>query len=192
MFQQAAKKAFFEQIPSSDHLEDQSGLNQDGQFILEDISEEEFERIVYWSKILRGTFITVSSLMVACSWYNMATAYNSVENNFLALYLFMMSMLLCCYEIALRQVALLIVQNFGFMYSLIGRAVFIIFVAVIAFQLSTFGIVCFAFLIASGGLEVYVRFMHPKYGVYLQKKHYYHNVAPKTASGGRALGTSKV
>jgi hypothetical protein len=153
---------------------------------LDGIDEEELDKILYWSKILRVTFIVDSTLLVACAWYNILTLAHSLASNFLAVYLFFLSMLLCCYEIAIRQVALLIVTNFGFMYSLIGRAIFIVFVAVIAFQLSVFGIVCFSLLLASGILEAFVRLRYPKYGEYLRKQHYYGSVR----AGGHAPSSS--
>lgn len=50
----------------------------------------------------------------------MLTGSNSVSENFIAMYVFFFSTLICCYELAMRQIAIMIVQNFGFLYNPIG------------------------------------------------------------------------
>lgn len=190
MFQLAAKKAFFESVPDEESGTKQDGLNSDGAFTIDDIDAEEFERIKYWARILKVAMIGISTLMIVCAWYNIASASNSVATNFLALYVFFLSVLLCCYEIALRQAALYIVQNFGFMYNPLGRAFFLVFIAILCFQLSTFGIVMFCFLLIFGMVEIYVRVVHPKYGKYIRSLHYYENVAPGAQATPPATTTS--
>ena len=122
--------------------------------------------------------LVICTLMMICAWYNMLTASNSASKNVLALYVFFLSTLLCCFELALRQAALYIVQNFGFMYSPVGRVFFLVFLAILCFQLSTFGIVVFCFVLLFGAVEIFVRVSHPKYGKYVRSLHYYETVAP--------------
>ena len=129
--------------------------------------------------------ITVSVLCIITSWYNLATASNSVSTNFLAVYVFFFSMMICCYELALKQAAILIVQNFGFMYNPVGRSVFLMFLAILLYQLSTMGKVMFGVLIAMAVLQVYVDIKHPKFETYKRTMHFYNKAsATKKANQG--------
>jgi COPI associated protein len=112
-------------------------------YLLIGLDEDELQVIKKWAYNLRVAMIVVSTLCVITSWYNLATASNSIANNFLAVYVFFFSMIVCCYEVAIRQVTFIIVQNFGFMYNPVGRSIFLIFVAILLFQLSTMGQVMF-------------------------------------------------
>ena len=142
-------------------------------------------KILKWSKFLRTAMITVSILCIITSWYNLATASNSVSTNFLAVYVFFFSMMICCYELALKQAAILIVQNFGFMYNPVGRSVFLIFLAILLFQLSTMGQVMFAVLIVMGVLQIYVDIKHPKFETYKRTMHFYNKAsATKNSKNG--------
>jgi hypothetical protein len=137
------------------------------------------EKILKWSKFLRTSMIIVSVLCIITSWYNLATATNSVSTNFLAIYVFFFSSMICCYELALKQVAILIVQNFGFLYNPAGRSIFLIFLAILLFQLSTMGMVMFAVLIAMGVLQIYVDIRHPKFETYKRTMHFYNKASAK-------------
>lgn len=141
------------------------------------IDDEEMAKILQWSKFLRTTMIIVSLLCIITSWYNLAVSTNSVSTNFLAVYVFFFSMMICCYELALKQVAVLIVQNFGFMYNPIGRSIFLMFLAVLLFQLSTMGVVMFAVLISVGVLQIYVDIRHPKFETYKRTMHFYNKAS---------------
>jgi COPI associated protein len=101
-----------------------------------------------------------------------STSSTDIGTTFIALYVFFFSSLICCYECALAQVSFMIVQNFGFMYNPVGRTIFLVFVAVLLFQLSDFGKACFAFLLLMLVVQLYVNFAHPKYESYIKKLHY--------------------
>lgn len=136
-------------------------------------------KILKWSKFLRISMITVSILCIITSWYNLAQASNSVSTNFLAVYVFFFSMIICCYELALKQAAVLIVQNFGFMYNPVGRSIFLTFLAILLFQLSTMGKVMFAILIIMGIIQIYVDIRHPKFETYKRTMHFYNKASAK-------------
>lgn len=171
MFQDAAKKAAFQQV----HEEfGDSNLPDIGS--LEGVNPEEFETIKKWANYLRYSMIAISTLMIITGYYNLNGA--TLAKGFLAFYLLMFSTLICCYEIALKRVSLIIVQNFGFMYSGQGRGLFILFVAVLCYQMSTLGIVCFALLLAYFCVLIYAYCSHPKLELYLRKLHYCEKVRP--------------
>jgi uncharacterized membrane protein len=151
-------------------------------FPLPGIDDEEMAKILKWSKFLRTTMIIVSVLCIITSWYNLAVSTNSVSTNFLAVYVFFFSMMICCYELALKQVAVLIVQNFGFMYNPIGRSIFLMFLAILLFQLSTMGVVMFAVLLAVGILQIYVDVRHPKFETYKRTMHFYNKASASKKS----------
>lgn len=139
-------------------------------------------KILKWSKFLRISMIIVSVLCIITSWYNIAQSSNSISRNFLAVYVFFFSMMICCYELALKQVAVLIVQNFGFMYNPFGRSIFLMFLAILLFQLSTMGQVMFAILLVMGILQIYVDIRHPKFETYKRTLHYYNKASASKKS----------
>jgi COPI associated protein len=145
-------------------------------------------KILKWSKFLRISMIVVSILCIITSWYNLAVSTNSVSTNFLAAYVFFFSMIICCYELALKQVAVLIVQNFGFMYNPFGRSIFLAFLAILLYQLSTMGKVMFAILIVMGIIQIYVDIRHPKFETYKRTMHFY-NKASATKSSANPVVT---
>lgn len=72
-----------------------------------------------------------------------------------------------------QMVASAIAVNFGFMYSLTGRWLFLLFVGFMSFSLSTLGIVAMCFLYAVGLFHGYLMYRFPRFEEYLRKKHYY-------------------
>lgn len=90
----------------------------------------------------------------------------------LGLYVMFFGYLLCCFELSLSFCTTLIVQNFGFMYNPYGRFCFIIFVAVMCFQLSTMGKVIFGLLILEAAVQGYVYCICPHFEQYTRKLHY--------------------
>ena len=71
------------------------------------------------------------------------------------------------------MVASAIAVNFGFMYTLTGRIVFLLFVGFMSFSLGTLGIVAMAALYAVGIFHAYLMYKFPRFEEYLRKKHYY-------------------
>ncbi len=58
----------------------------------------------------------------------------SASAGILSVYLLMFSCLLCCFEVHLKMVSVKIAKNFGFLFSPIGRIIFLIFIGVICFS----------------------------------------------------------
>jgi len=68
-----------------------------------------------------------------------------------------------------------IASNFGFMYSLIGRVVFLLFVGFMAFNLSSIGIAAMCWLYFVGLIHAYILWKFPKFEEYVRRKHFYGN-----------------
>lgn len=145
-----------------------------------DVDEKELGRIRYWARTLKISMLCICTLMMITAFYNfMSLSSGKLSTSFLAAYLFVFSSLLCCYECALKMVAMQLVQNFGFLYNPFGRFAFMMFVGFICYDMSTMGIVCFAFLLLYGCVNTYVHFKHPQYGRYLRATHAYNRVTAK-------------
>ncbi|RYH14074.1 hypothetical protein EON65_34200 [archaeon] len=173
LFREQAKKAAFEAVDQEEN--DNELWNQNAKTVdpsALDVDDGELAEIKKYSRYMRFAMIGISTLMVITAWYNISSA-SSLSKGFLALYVFFFSMLLCCFEIAIRRVAVIIVQNFGFMYNPVGKILFLVVVAILCYQLSTLGKVCFAFLLMYTVATMYIQCKHPKYGQYQRLMHYY-------------------
>lgn len=155
-----------------------------------DIPEAELAKIRWWSRILRVSMIIIATLMLVTAYYNFASSSNQVATVMLALYIMFFAILICCFELAFRFATIAIVQNFGFMYNPYGRACFIIFVAIMCFQLSTIGKVVFALLITEALIQAYVYCICPHYESYTRKLHFYGTELGNTPAS--ATATSQV
>ncbi len=193
MFQQAAKDAVFEKLSGEEDVESAESFNQrsdtgattptDGSVMT--ISEEELGKIRKIARIMKFSMIFIAIGLFIVSWYNFFSSSSSnFSTTFLAAYLFIFALLICCFEVAFRQAALIIVQNFGFMYTLLGRSVFLSFVAILSFQISTFGKVMFGAILLYGLVSVYVYCKHPQYGKYLRTLHFFNRTKAATAKKG--------
>lgn len=67
----------------------------------------------------------------------------------------------------------LIAVNFGFLYTLSGRATFLLFVGFMVYSLSVMGKVAMGFLYAVGLFHIYLMYRFPRFEEYLRKKHYF-------------------
>jgi hypothetical protein len=63
--------------------------------------------------------------------------------------------------------------NFGFLYNIYGRAIFLLFVGFMCYSIGLYGIVAMSLLYAVGLFHAYVWWKFPKFEQYLRKKHYY-------------------
>jgi hypothetical protein len=70
-------------------------------------------------------------------------------------------------------VSRVIAINFGFMYTLTGRALFLFFVGFLSYSLSLFGKIDMGILYGVGIFHCYVMYKFPRFEEYLRKKHYY-------------------
>ncbi len=71
------------------------------------------------------------------------------------------------------MVSRLLAINFGFLYNLGGRWIFLLFVGFMSFSLSTIGIAAMCFLYVVGLFHAYIMWKFPRFEEYLRKKHYY-------------------
>jgi len=97
---------------------------------------------------------------------------------FFSIYIFVFAVLICCFEVALTMVSRMIAINFGFLYSLIGRAIFLLFVGFMCYSLGLYGIIAMAILYAVGLFHAYVMFKFPRFQEYLRKKHFFEGQEP--------------
>lgn len=81
------------------------------------------------------------------------------------------------------MVARTIAVNFGFMYTLSGRLIFLLFVGFMVFSLGTIGIVAMCVLYAVGLFHAYIMWKFPRFEEYLRKKHFFEGRQAATAAG---------
>jgi hypothetical protein len=173
MFREQAKKAAFQAVDKEEN--DNELWNAQAKVIDPsqlDVDEKELAEIRKHARNMKIFMIATSTLMIITAWYNIGTA-TYTSDSFLAIYLFFFAIMLCCFELAIRRVSKMIVQNFGFMYSAGGKVMFLAFIAMMCFELSALGKVCFALLICYCFANLYIQFKHPQYARYLRLMHYY-------------------
>lgn len=139
------------------------------------VTPEVLKKIQMWGLILRVSYMCASILMAAAAALTIQNAGLSVI--FIALYVFFFAIIICCFEVALNVIALWIAQNFGFMYTLLGRMLFIIFVASLCYNLKLFGKIVMGILLAIVVLNIGIIVVFPKYEAWLRAKHF--NVGKK-------------
>ena len=186
MFQSAAKQAAFEAVKKEEGDNDlfypNAPLKLDPAVL--DVDEAELAQIRKFARFLKIFMLIIAGLLMFTAFYNIGTSSASLSTTFLALYLFFFSILLCCYECALKMCSVKIAENFGFLYTAPGKTLFLIFVAIISFQLSTVGKVVFSLLLAYGLAHIYVICKHPKYPAYIRTMHYCRTVKAGRAAKG--------
>lgn len=96
---------------------------------------------------------------------------------FFAFYVFFFALLICCFELGLSVSARFIAVNFGFLYSLSGRMLFLLFVGFMSFNFAVLGQVAMGFLYLVGCCHVYVMCKFPEYEEYVRRKHFYEGKA---------------
>lgn len=168
------KNAAFEAIAGEDHEGSHHADPNDG--VLTGATEQEISAMDKWAKGLRVAWLATSAVIMVTAYLNFANSYNSIASNFLALYVLFFSCLMCCFEIPLKMISVVIVQNFGFMYNWMGRSIFLMFVAVMLFQLSVMGKVMFGVIVLLGLVQIYVNCRHPLFEKYMRTLHF-HNKA---------------
>lgn len=135
-----------------------------------DIDPEELKKMQQWYLVLRIAYMGISLAMAAAAFLILEKA--NISTLFLALYVFFFAIMICCFELAFRGVAKWMSENFGFMYSLTGKLLFVVFVAVLCFDLGLFGKIVMAALLLAVCVNIYVFLTFPKYEQWLRQKHY--------------------
>lgn len=134
------------------------------------IDPEELEKMKKYSIALRLSFMVISVLMATAACLKLENA--SISTAFIALYVFFFSFIMCCFELALKQVAQWLSMNFGFLYTLSGRILFLTFVAVMCFSLGIFGQVVMALTFAGLLFNIYVLVTFPKFASWQRSMHF--------------------
>jgi hypothetical protein len=134
------------------------------------ISPEELKMMEKYGLFLRISFVVVSILMASAACVELGGT--DVATAFIALYVLFFSIIICCFELALSFVSKWIATNFGFLYSLSGRVLFLTFVAVMCFSLGLFGQIVMGLTFAALVFNVYVLIVYPKFDQWLRIKHY--------------------
>mmetsp|Transcript_14093 Transcript_14093/g.15271 ORF Transcript_14093/g.15271 Transcript_14093/m.15271 type:complete len:204 (-) Transcript_14093:12-623(-) len=187
IFQSAAKKAVFEAVQKEEGDNDLFNPNAPSKIdpaVLE-VDEAELAEMRKYARYMKIAMLTIAGLLMFTAFYNIGSSSSSdVSTTFLAMYLFFFSILMCCFECALKQCAAKISENFGFLYTPAGKTIFLIFVAIISYQLSTVGKVVFALLLCYGLAHIFLICKHPKYPQYLRTLHYYSTVKAGKPSVG--------
>jgi hypothetical protein len=111
------------------------GINPYGK----DISKEELDKVKWYHIGLRFTYMLSAIIMLVASILTLSDPPN-IALGFFAFYVLMFAILIFSFEIHLSGIAHIIAVNFGFMYSLIGRLLFLCFVGFMTFQLGEAGI----------------------------------------------------
>ena len=104
---------------------------------------------------------------------NQGTATNNVGSIFFACYVLLFCLLMCCFECGLNFFSTVLAINFGFLYTLSGRLVFLLFVGFMSFSLSTFGIAAMAYLYLVGLIHMGIMLYYPKFSQYVRQKDYF-------------------
>eukprot|EP01084_Bolivina_argentea_P161078 280419_1 len=87
----------------------------------------------------------------------------SASAGVLSIYLLLFSCLLCCFEVHLKVVAVKIANNFGFLFSPIGRICFLVFIGIICFSFkSLIGYIGGGCMCANALFNGYVLFRYPE------------------------------
>uniref|UniRef100_A0A7S2WC07 Uncharacterized protein n=1 Tax=Rhizochromulina marina TaxID=1034831 RepID=A0A7S2WC07_9STRA len=112
---------------------------------------------------MRLANVAVAVLMVTAALTTFITS-SSLSTAVIALYISCFGCLVCCFETHLKQVSIIIADNFGFMYNAKGRFIFMILMATLCMTLNVFGQITGGLMYGVALYNLYVICMHPEYG----------------------------
>lgn len=139
-----------------------------------EIDPQELAEIESWITKLKNLYIGVGVLMTLAAFFQLGT--NNLATLFLAFYVCFFGVLIVCVEMALKFIARLIAENFGFMYNPVMRFLFIFLNMVLCYELGLIGKIAVCVLAFTGCTHIYVAWKHPQFEHVLRKKHYYSEV----------------
>ena len=135
-------------------------------------ADEDLAQMKKYHLGLRVLFI-MSSIMMAAGAVTTWQSGTNMASAFICVYIFFFAILVCCFECGLKVVAQMIAANFGFMYTLVGRFLFMMIIAGMLVRLNSVGKAAIGFIAVSLAAYCYVLFKQPKFEEYLRKKHFY-------------------
>jgi hypothetical protein len=141
-----------------------------------DLDPKELAEIETWIAYLKNLYIGVGILMLIAGIFSLGT--NNLATLFLAFYVSFFGLLIVCVEIALKIVARLIAENFGFLYNPVMRFLFLFLNMVLCYELGLIGKIAVCVLAFTGCTHIYVAWRHPQFEHVLRKKHYYSDLDP--------------
>jgi hypothetical protein len=156
-------------------IEQPSSSNEPNRISTEDIvmSTEELNTLSKYHIALRLTYMASAILMAFSGiWYLLNAKSPALGIIFFAVYVFGFSLLLFCFECGLSTIMQIIASNFGFLYTIIGRSTFCLFVGFMCYQFNAAGWAAMGLLFASLLFHVYIMCKFPKFSAYLRKKHF--------------------
>ena len=142
---------------------------------------------VHW--ILRFIYMGVAILLAACAAVgiqaaNVSTSISTTSNSsssgsntwgtvFIGCYVFAFAILICCFEIGLSIITRCMSENFGFLYTISGRIIFLALVCGMCAKLFIFGYVMIAVIAVVLLVHTILLIRNPRLGEYTRQLHYY-------------------
>lgn len=111
---------------------------------------------------MRVANVLVAILMVLSSVTSFLTAAD-VSSLVLGAYISCFGCLMCCFEAHLKQVSILLADNFGFLYNAKGRCLFLLLVGTLCFSLNIIGKITGALTCCVAAFNLYVLVKHPNW-----------------------------
>lgn len=173
------KKSWFSKSSSSTNdadVEDQSRDKSNRITSTEEdvvMTAEELSTLGKYHIAIRLAYMASAILMSFSGiWYLLNQKAPALGIIFFAVYVFGFSLLLFCFECGLSTIMQTIASNFGFLYTIIGRCTFCLFVGFMCYQFNAPGYAAMGLLFATLLFHCYVMFKFPKFSAYLRKKHF--------------------
>ena len=142
--------------------------------------------------ILRGLYMSTAVLLAACAAIaiqqsnssssstssnltssSISGSSSSIGTIFIALYVFMFAVMMCCFEVGLSMITKCMSENMGFLYTVSGRTVFMCLIAGMCAKLYLFGYIMIAIIAVVLLIHYYLIFQNPKIIQYIFQLHYY-------------------
>ncbi len=173
IFQQSVGNATFKKLSQTDEETEKQYAHGSGDTNSVGVDQDELDEMEKRARHLRYGYLGVSTFSAITAFMYLTSPSIFI----MAFYMLLFSCLICCYEIALKMVAKIIVQNFGFLYNTQGKIVFILFVSFISLNFGIMGYLTFAGFIIILGYDIYISVKHPNFTKFMKKKHFYGSVS---------------
>ena len=134
------------------------------------VYEDDVVSMKMWCLILRLLTTLLCLLLFIIGFTNLVLS-NSFAQLIIYTYVLLSSTLMCCYEMALRNVSPFISINFGFLYSVTARIIFLLLISITCLSMTLFGTILSAFSLIIALVYGYVGWSYPKYEVYIRRMH---------------------
>lgn len=136
-----------------------------------DIPQEDIDKMKKYHTFLRILYV-VAAIMVATAAGFALDRSPQVGVALFALYGIFFAFLIFGFELHWKGIGSLLAANFGFMYSIVGRWIFLLFVGFIMLQLGTLGIVAMSVLYFVGLVHIFFICRFPYFPEYQRMLHY--------------------